>query len=73
MTVKLPETLTDHPSLVGIIRFPCKTYCEFKEVTIPIIQNDGGTLYVEDPLVLLSIDVEKLTLWFTLLHVPLSF
>ena len=42
MTVKLPETLTDHPSLVGIIRFPCKTYCEFKEVTIPIIQNDLG-------------------------------
>ena len=39
--IGLPETLTDHPSLVGIIRFPCLTTGEKEEVYIPIINNDG--------------------------------
>lgn len=43
MSVKLPDTLTDHPSLVGVIRFPCLTYGEKQRIEIPIIVNEGGT------------------------------
>lgn len=42
MTVKLPNTLTDHPSLVGVIRFPCLTHGEKQRIEIPIIVNEGG-------------------------------
>ena len=42
MGVKLPNTLSDHSSLVGIIRFPCVTYGEKEKINIPIISNDGG-------------------------------
>ena len=38
----LPSTLTDHPSLVGIIRFPGDCYGEKEEVKIPIITNESG-------------------------------
>lgn len=43
MAVNLPNTLTDHPSLVGIIRFPGQCYGEKEEIEIPIITNDNGT------------------------------
>jgi len=43
MSVKLPDTLTDHPSLVGVIRFPCVTHGEKQRIEIPIIVNEGGT------------------------------
>ena len=43
MSVKLPNTLTDHPSLVGVIRFPCLTHGEKQRIEIPIIVNEGGT------------------------------
>ena len=43
MTVTLPSTLTDHPSLVGIIRLPCMTYGEKETIEIPIITNDNGS------------------------------
>ena len=43
MSVKLPDTLTDHPSLVGVIRFPCLTHGEKQRIEIPIIVNEGGT------------------------------
>lgn len=36
MALSLPKTLSDHPSLVGIVRFPSCTY-ETQEVGIPII------------------------------------
>ena len=36
MPLNLPSSLSDHPSLVGIIRFPTCTYT-YKQVTIPII------------------------------------
>ena len=39
---KLPDTLTDHPSLIGVIRFPCITHGEKVDINIPIISNDGG-------------------------------
>lgn len=42
MTVQLPSTLTDHPSLVGIIRFPGLTYGEKITVDIPVITNSNG-------------------------------
>ena len=42
MSVKLPNTLTDHPSLVGVIRFPCLTHGEKQRIEIPIIVNEGG-------------------------------
>ena len=39
---QLPMTLTDHPSLIGIIRFPGDCYGEKQEVNIPIIRHENG-------------------------------
>lgn len=39
MAVNIPPYLSDHPSLVGIIRFPSCTY-ETTEIKIPIISKD---------------------------------
>ena len=39
MAVNLPKTLSDHPSLVGIIRFPKCNYSTC-ELDIPIVIKD---------------------------------
>lgn len=41
MSVNIPKTLSDHPSLVGIIRFP-SCIVETQEVPIPIITKDNN-------------------------------
>lgn len=43
MNVNLPSTLTDHPSLVGVIRLPGLCYGEKDKIEIPIIINENGT------------------------------
>ncbi|MGL5718738.1 MAG: hypothetical protein ACRCXT_21090 [Paraclostridium sp.] len=43
MSVNLPKTLSDHPSLVGIIRLPGDCYGYTQKIEIPIITNDSGT------------------------------
>lgn len=40
MALNLPSSLSDHPSLVGIIRFPTCTY-EYNQVTIPMITKNA--------------------------------
>ena len=37
--VVIPRTLSDHPSLVGIVRLPTCTY-ECQEVPVPLILKD---------------------------------
>ena len=41
MALNLPKALSDHPSLVGIIRFPTCTY-KTNEVDIPVIIKVNG-------------------------------
>ena len=40
MPLNLPASLSDHPSLVGIIRFPTCTY-EYNQVTIPMVTKNA--------------------------------
>lgn len=40
MALNLPSSLSDHPSLVGIIRFPTCTY-EYQQVKIPTIRKNS--------------------------------
>ena len=40
MALNLPPSLSDHPSLVGIIRFPTCTY-QYQQLTIPIITKNA--------------------------------
>ena len=39
--VKFPKTLSDHPSLIGIIRFP-KAEVETTKMVIPYIEEKDG-------------------------------
>ena len=39
--VKFPKTLSDHPSLIGIIRFP-KAEVETTKMVIPYIEENNG-------------------------------
>ena len=70
MSVQLPESLTDHPSLVGIIRFPCITNSDFKKVTIPIIQNVSGVWKSVNQQVYFSTVIESKTRESTIYNVP---
>jgi hypothetical protein len=44
MPIGMPYTLSDHPSLVGIVRFPNCTY-ETQEVEIPIVIKDESGFF----------------------------
>lgn len=45
MSIALPNYLSDHPNLVGIIRFPKCTLTE-QEVPIPLVIKDGNGKYM---------------------------
>lgn len=58
MAIALPPTLTDHPSLVGIIRFPCITSGKTEKVEIPVIQNEDGKWKMVKQPVEMSLTIE---------------
>jgi len=60
MALNLPKYLSDHPSLVGIVRFPACTFAT-NEVDIPIVVKSGSTYMQVLQRVDMAITVTKTT------------
>lgn len=70
--VHIPPTLSDHPSLVGIIRFPGVTHGEKEEVEIPIVTNVDGTWYNVKQVVEMSKNITSISRVSPIFNVPKS-